>query len=499
MSVWFRYRGKFDPQDVQVANAVDPVKFENPEESKDSDDVQYRRYRIKQKFKLNFTGQNFSHDRYVAGVEFKHRLLNKNNVMYVVDVLGMPTGKGLAEDLVKRKVARSGSGWSIENAWVSQNLEKSSGDGAPQYVGMTGEQPMFSTITMGIMLKPEALTAQDLIDKEYFIYLAIFGVLGVLVAQVLDIRKLGRFMDLQSWLIRVIFWPMLLLAAGNLLIDWSYLNLAPATTKMAVLVYAAIWWILGAMLIDMAIDRFIWKPLEQRAGRKIPNVMKVIVTILVYAMALSGIIAVVLNQTLTSMLATSGVLAMIIGLAIKDSIANVFSGIVLNLERPFRVGDYIKINNVIGEVKDITWRTIRVESNDGPIVSLANSKVSEAFMENLSRAPFGVASETLFYAKPEVDPDKVLEIIKGAIQNAPSIICKDHASLDPSARFKGVVNVNGQWVACYSAGYRVQTLPKKSKAKEELWKFVRARFLAEKIDLLPANGDGVALENSGKP
>lgn len=494
MSVWFRYRGKFDPQDVQVANAVEPVKFENPEESKDSDDVQYRRYRIKQKFKLNFTGEKHSYDRFVAGVEFKHRLLNKNNLMYVVDVLGMPTGKGLAEDLVKRKVARAGSGWLVENAWVSQNLEKSSGDGAPQYVGMTGEQPMFSTITMGIMLKPEAMTAQDVIDREYFIYLAIFGVLGVLVAQVLDMRKLGRYMDFQSWLMRVIFWPMLILAVGNLLINWSYSNLAPATTKTMVLVYASLWWALGAMLVDMAIDRFVWNPLELRAGRKIPNVMKVMVTILVYAFAIAGIIAVVLNQTLTSLLATSGVLVMIIGLAIQANIANIFSGIVLNIERPFRVGDFIKINNVVGEVKDITWRTIRLESNEGPMVSLANSKVSEAFMENLSLVPNGVAGETLIYTRPEADPEKVLEIIKEAITNAPNIIFKDHATLNPSARFRGVLNVNGQWVASFSAGYRVKIMSHKGKAKQELWMAVRKRFLEEGIALLPANSDGVSID-----
>jgi potassium efflux system protein len=490
MSVWFRFRGKFDPQDLQVANSVEPVKFEKPEESKDTDDVQYRRYRIKQKFKLNFTDEKHSYDRFVAGIEFKHRLLNKNNLMYVVDVLGMPTGKGLAEDLTKRKVTKAGLGWMVEDAWVSQNLEKSSGDGAPQYVGMTGEQAMFSTITMGILLKPAALTAQDVIDKEYFVYLAIFGVLGVLAAQVLDIRKLGRFMDFQSWLMRVIFFPMLLLASGNLLMNWSYSHFTPATTRSIVLLYASLWWVLGAMLLDMAINRFVWIPLELRAGRKIPNVMKVIVTILVYAFAIAGITAVVMNQTLTSLLATSGVLVMIVGLAIQANIANVFSGIVLNIERPFRVGDYIKINNVVGEVKDITWRTIRIESNEGPMVSLANSKVSEAFMENLSLAPNGVTGETLFYTTPDIDPNKVLEIIANAIENASSILYKDHPALSPSARFKGVVNVNGQWVACFSAGYRVQAMPKKSKAKQELWMLVRKEFLENGIDFLPANGHG---------
>jgi branched-chain amino acid transport system substrate-binding protein len=58
----------------------------------------------------------------------------------------------------------------------------------------------------------------------------------------------------------------------------------------------------------------------------------------------SGIVVFVFNQSPTSLLATSGILAMVIGMAIKDVIANVFSGVILNFERHFTVGDKIKIN-----------------------------------------------------------------------------------------------------------------------------------------------------------
>jgi potassium-dependent mechanosensitive channel len=488
MSIWFRYRGSFNPQDLQIPNAVEPVKFETPEESKESDEVQYRRYRIKQKFKLNFTDAKRAYNQHVAGITFRHRLLNRNNLTYVVDVLGMPTGSALIDDLHKRKVVKAGTGWGVDNAWVSQDVVRERGGGAPQYVGMTGEQPFFSKISVGILLKPASATARDVIPGEYFIYIAIFGLLGAIVAVVLDSRKWGRKWFAQSWLLRVIFWPLLLLSAGNLTLDWAFGNLAPSTTLNFVIVYESLWWILAAWLMDKAIRRFVWDTLEARTQRKVPNVMKFFVSLLLFALAIAGITAFVFDKTLTSLLATSGVLAMVIGLAIQSNIANVFSGIILNIERPFKVGDYIKINNLLGQVKDITWRTTRIESNDGQTLIMGNSKVSEAFMENYSEVPHGIAAETNIYTSPEADPEEVLAIIREAVAQSKAIIGKDDPMYAPEPRFKGIVNITGHWVAHYSIGYRVKILPKKSQAKEQLWSYVRQKFIEHGIALVPATG-----------
>lgn len=487
LSIWFRYQGKFDPQDLQIANAVEPVKFDKPVEVREGDGDQYRRYRIKQSFRLNFTTDGRTFEQQIAGVQFRHRLLNRSNLTYVVDVLGMPSGSALLDDLRQRRAVKAGFGWELENAWVAQDLVRERGDGAPQYVSMTGEQPLFSTITLGLLLKPEGVAARDLVGQEYLIYTAIFGVLGVGAGFALDARKFGRFWGLQSWLLRVIFWPVFLLAVGNLAIDWAFGHWPSPVTKWLVTIYDSLWWLLSASLIDMAIRRFVWLPLESTTGRKVPNVMKFIVTFLIFGLGFAGIIAVVLNQTLTSLLATSSVLALVVGVAIQSNIANVFSGIILNIERPFKVGDYIKINNVIGQVKDITWRTIRLESNDGPLVIMANSKVSEAFMENYSEVPHGITAETQIYAPAGTDPKTVLAIIGEAVEKSRAVAYKQEPGYEPSVRYKGVVSVNGQWVSSYVAGYRVKILPKKATAREEIWNHVRERFEAEGIPLVPAN------------
>ena len=78
---------------------------------------------------------------------------------------------------------------------------------------------------------------------------------------------------------------------------------------------------------------------------------------------------------------------MIIGLAIQANIANVFSGIMLNLERPFKVGDILKIKTGAtskwAEVIDISWRTTKVKDATKHIISIPNAVMSESVIERM--------------------------------------------------------------------------------------------------------------------
>jgi small-conductance mechanosensitive channel len=471
MSVWFRYRGSFSPQDLLITNATEPFALDKPEETIESQDVQYRRYRFKKKFKLNFTRADRTFNQQVAGITFRHRQLNRNNLTYVVDVLGMPTGSELANELHKRNVITGTAGLEIANAWISQELVQERGEGAPQYVGMTGEKALFSTITMGMVIKNDGLSARDILPSEYFIYLGIFGLIGVVVGVMMDARHWGRYWAVQSWLMRVIFSPLLLAALGNLVLDEVFLHAGPKTAGLLVLVYESAWWLMASLLTDMAVRRFIWTKLEERAQRQIPNIMKFLVSFILLALAVAGITAFVFNQPLTSLLATSGVFAMVIGFAVQANIANIFSGILLNVERPFKVGDMIRVNNVLGTVADISWRTTRIKANDGYMISLANSKISEALTENLSNAPTGLVGETLLYVRPDVERSVVAGMIKEAIDGIDAILYKETGKpTSPKIALRGLECLQGGvWVTTYSVKYRVATESKKAEARDKLW------------------------------
>ncbi len=470
LSIWFRYRGSFSPQDLLVTNAAEPFVLDKPEEIIESPDIQYRRYRVKKKFRLNFTQANRTFNQQVAGITFRHRQLNRNNLTYVVDVLGMPSGNDLVAELHKRNVVAGASGLQVSHAWMSQDLVQERGEGAPQYVGMTGEKALFSTITLGLSLKNDGVSARDILPPELFVYLGIFGFVGLITATLMDSRRWGRYWAEQAWVMRLIFMPLLLASLGNLVLDQAFVHAGRKTAGMLVLCYESVWWLMGAYLADMAVRRFIWTRLESRAQRAIPNIMKFLVSFLLLSLAVAGITAFVLNQPLTSLLATSGVFAMVIGFAVQANIANIFSGLLLNVERPFKVGDLIRVNNVLGTVEDISWRTTRIKANDGQMISLANARISEALTENLSNAPAGLVGETILYVRPDVERAVLAGLIKEAIGGIDAILFKEPGqSPAPKIAMRGLECLNGQWVATYSVKYRVATESKKSEARDKLW------------------------------
>ena len=106
-------------------------------------------------------------------------------------------------------------------------------------------------------------------------------------------------------------------------------------------------------------------------------------------------------------------------------------------------------------------------------------------MENMSDVPNGIAAETNIYTVPEVDPALVLPILKEAVAQAKAVTFKDHPEFGPTVRYRGVVSVEGHWVAQFNVGYRVSILPRKASAREQLWTYIRQHFAEKGIPLAP--------------
>lgn len=499
LAVWFRYRGDFKPQDLDFANAADEITLGEPADEGVVGDMSYRLYRFKGKFNMNFSGARRFYGSHIVGVSFRHKSLNRNNLLYVVDVLGMPSGQALKDRLVKDKVIPAGLGWEAERAWVSQEVAEEDALGDPKYVGHGAISPDFSKIDLGIVIKKSTLSARDVIPTEWFIYIAIFGAVASVFAMLMDGKQLGRFWYLHSYGLRVVFWPLLLLAGGNLVLDYAYQNLALAEVWLAVTAYDVLWWVVPARLITMAVSRFAWTPLEERSGRAIPNVVRMFVAFLIYAFAFLGIVGFVLNQPITSLLAGSGLLAMIIGLAIQANISNIFSGIVLNMERPFGVGDWVKIGSAEdARVTDITWRTTRLMTRSGMSIAIPNAKASESQIVNYS-----VQGKARLTITLHVDPSLPTEQVRKALYDAPLHVPGVMPEPPPGVYFDGIVSADGGWLAQYSIQYWIADYSGKTAVSGRVWDAVYSRLKAAGIALgsgLGAKGGAAfaALEGEGE-
>lgn len=74
---------------------------------------------------------------------------------------------------------------------------------------------------------------------------------------------------------------------------------------------------------------------------------------------------------------TSAVTSLVIGLALQPILGNLFAGVVISLEKPFRIGDWVKAGDIEGRVVDITWRTTRLRTRENFDLILPNGKIAE--------------------------------------------------------------------------------------------------------------------------
>lgn len=79
-----------------------------------------------------------------------------------------------------------------------------------------------------------------------------------------------------------------------------------------------------------------------------------------------------------------GVLGLAVGFAAQDILANLISGVTLLLDRPFRIGDWIRVKDQEGQVSGLTLRTTRIRTRDNEFVSIPNKDVAGAVVVNLS-------------------------------------------------------------------------------------------------------------------
>ena len=185
------------------------------------------------------------------------------------------------------------------------------------------------------------------------------------------------------------------------------------------------WWLVPAVLREPgeSTDSSGGLP-RSRTGQPVPTLLEVVGGGAdLSAGAVFGAVAFVYDYRLTGILATSGVVAMIVGLAVQLNITNLFAGVALNLERPFRVGDWVMIHGrtpdpedgVIGKVIDINWRTTRLATTSDTEIVIPNGIISEKTITNFMEPRAESRFELSFTVDQRVSPERVTQVMSGAL------------------------------------------------------------------------------------
>lgn len=144
----------------------------------------------------------------------------------------------------------------------------------------------------------------------------------------------------------------------------------------------------------------------------------VILTIVQVAQVLS-------DKPITSVIAGLGIGGLAIALAAQDSLKHLFGSIVIFADRPFEVGDRLQIDGVDGPVVEVGFRSTKIRTLDGHLVTIPNGELVNKNILNVTKRPYirRTLNVTITYDTPPHKVEEAVAIIKDLL--------KDHEGMDP--------------------------------------------------------------------
>jgi small-conductance mechanosensitive channel/CRP-like cAMP-binding protein len=239
------------------------------------------------------------------------------------------------------------------------------------------------------------------------------------------------------------------------LTTWQQLRaVAPYVVQIGV-------WLSLAYLLTRVIDVAFW----DRVGRNVPvpRLLRDVTRIVVYALAVSGIVKVVFNQDIGKFWAASGIFGLVLGLALRNVIMDVFMGLAMNFDRPFEIGNYIRVDaHTAGKVVEINWRTTRILTPEGNLVVIPNGKLGEHTVVNYSKPDDRSEMEFVVSLDYAVAPERALRVLAaGAMSVAgTNTVLEDPA---PKVRIRGFTDAGVDYTIKYFIDPRLGGGPGKAR------------------------------------
>ncbi len=147
------------------------------------------------------------------------------------------------------------------------------------------------------------------------------------------------------------------------------------------------------------------------------NTFSIVIYIIVFAILFKRFYP---GTDLGALFTTSAIFGVIIGLALQDTLGNLFAGISLQADKPFQVGDVITLGQWTGVVESVTWRGIKIRTFANHIVLLSNTSVGKEAIEVCPRD--NLNARLVFFNTLYTDsPAKTIHIVREAVREADNV------------------------------------------------------------------------------
>ena len=300
------------------------------------------------------------------------------------------------------------------------------------------------------------------------------AVLGLFALSGLATYFLFKRHPIGRAIVRVVFLVLLTLALLQADIV-PYQPLKLTGTPFSDAVHGALkiaWWLWAAWFVIGVLRAVV---VFQRSPRE-AKLLQDLLAGLIYLAAAFGIIAYVFDLPVQGLLATSGAVAIILGLALQSTLGDVFSGIVLSFSRPYRPGDWVSLEGgTDGRVIEMNWRATYVLTGRRDLAIVPNSTIAKSKIVNVS-SPSGIHGTTVtVQLAANTPPSAGTEVIEHAILNSRLIV----ATPAPTITVK---TINASYTE-FEVTFFVEELASATKAQNEFFDLLYKHLVVAGVDL----------------
>ncbi|MBI3932877.1 MAG: mechanosensitive ion channel [Acidobacteria bacterium] len=228
------------------------------------------------------------------------------------------------------------------------------------------------------------------------------------------------------------------------------------------------------LLVRVTVLAFQWL-FERRNRQRAPALLESVVSVLLYGVGTGMIAHHWFGVELTPFLATSAVVGAVVGLALQETLGNLFSGIALHTESPFRVGDWVRIGDRDGRVEQVSWRAMRLRTWDGDTLTIPNNDVSRHAILNYSLPGSPHSRVLVMGVNYNTPPNTVISVLRSLLDEVKAVV------QDPPP----VVRVIGyaDFVIQYEVRYFIRSYEDYRTAEGEVFRLIWYHFRRHGIEI----------------
>jgi len=191
--------------------------------------------------------------------------------------------------------------------------------------------------------------------------------------------------------------------------------------RILVWVIEIFFWLTGAVLVNSVIQLLLWQFLVARSlGTPAPALLRQLSDLVVYFLTALIVVRVVFDESIMGFITAFGAVGVVAAFGLRGLVADVCTGLAVNLEKPYQIGDWVAFydttgGEIIGRVEQINWRTTHVTGEDQRYYVVPNREVGDSMLINYWRPEKLWRDEFEIELDYTVTPDEAKRVLLAAV------------------------------------------------------------------------------------